>query len=105
MNVELLKDQIVIAYGVSLLLEWLKRLKSLPWINAHTDKLNRNLSKLIAVATSAGIALAWSGSADAGWTVTLSIPSAHSLWDFAVNAAFSFFAQEVAYKTSIKEKA
>ena len=71
----------------------------------HSDLLNRNLSKMLAVATSAGISWAWAGTPEAGWTVTLSIPSIHALFDFVGNSVVSFFFQEVAYRTSIKEKA
>ena len=105
MHTDVLKDQLVIAYVVSLVIEWLKKSDHFPWIGQHSDLLNRNLSKMLAVATSAGISWAWAGTPEAGWTVTLSIPSIHALFDFVGNSVVSFFFQEVAYRTSIKEKA
>lgn len=104
MHTDVLKDQLVIAYVASLVLEWLKRSSLFPWINANTDTLNRTLSKMLAIATSAGISWAWVGTPDAGWTLTVSIPAIHGLIDFAGNAVISFFAQEVAYRSSIKKK-
>lgn len=104
MHTDVLKDQLVIAYVVSLVIEWLKKSDHFPWIGQHSDLLNRNLSKMLAVATSAGISWAWAGTPEAGWTVTLTIPSIHALFDFAGNAVLSFIAQEVAYKKLIKKR-
>jgi len=105
MHTDALTEQVAIAYIAARLIECAKRSSLLPWVNEHSDDLNRWLSRIIAVATSAGLTVAWSGSVDAGGVLTITVPSASAWMQFVVNAVFSFASQEIIYKTSIKRSA
>lgn len=105
MHTDAITEQVAIAYVVARVIECLKRSQWFPWINEHSDELNGLLSRLLALATSAGLTWAWSGSAEAGWTFTLAIPSANSLIEFLAHAIFSFASQEMIYRGAIKGRA
>ena len=97
------KQQLVVGMIVSWTLERIKDWKAIPGIDHYTDTLNRVISVLIALFTSAGFTLAWSGTAIDGGVLTMHVPAASAVVNFLVNAVFSFGAQQAAYQGLVKK--
>jgi hypothetical protein len=104
MHRDALIEQTVIAALASKVIQMLKMSDRFPWVSQHTKAANRALSMLIAVATSAGFAVAWSGSIEAGGVLTIGVPSLQGIVEFAYHAGYSFIAQEASYRGLIEDK-
>lgn len=104
MHRDALIEQTVIAALAAKIIEMLKLSRSFPWVSQHKAAANRTLSVLIAIATSAGFAFAWSGSFEQGGVLTISVPSLQGVIEFAYHAGYQFLAQEATYRNLIEEK-
>lgn len=97
-------EQLVIARVAVRLIEILKQWNKLPWVNEKSDAINKAISWFIAIATSAGIRVASSGSVDDGWVIQITVPSMQVLVQFAVGAVYQQMMQEAWYR-GIKKRA
>ena len=102
MHRDALIEQTVIAALASKIIQMLKASDRVPWIAENTKVANRLLSMLIAIATSAGFVVAWSGSIQAGGVLTIGVPSFQGLVEFFYHAGYSFIAQEATYRGLIE---
>jgi hypothetical protein len=77
-----------VAIVMGYILDWVKRLQSLPKINYYTTKLNSWIRLLMAFGGTVGISWTWSALPGGGHTWTWTIPTATvllaSLWHIAV---------------------
>jgi len=91
--------QALIALLWPFLQQWLKDSK-FPWLTRATLARNYGASALVAVAAALGLHYSLSGSAAAGWTISLAVPPASVL----EAAALQYLAQHLLYKTGLPEK-
>jgi hypothetical protein len=68
------------AYILQLLQQW----KALPWITAHTTKINILVRLAMSAGAALGIGLTWAPAAGSGHALTIAIPSGvtllHGIW-------------------------
>lgn len=88
--------QIAVAGAATHVLQWMKesKLPVFSWISAHSDTVNKWLSRGLAVATTVGLTLG--GDAAHGWT--LHIPPAEVL----KTAVIQYMMQTVYYRMAVK---
>lgn len=82
---------IISAYAI----QWIKKSKSIPWVNEHTQSLNRFLSGMIAFASAAGIYLTWNHAAG---TLTITGLTAANAFHFLTHGIEQWAIQQMAYK-------
>lgn len=91
-----------VAVAASYFLQALKRWKSIPWFDRNSDRLNRAVAILLALANTAGINFAMTGSVSTGGAISLGFPPLLTLLSNVGDTIGSFGMQEVYYRTAIK---
>lgn len=79
-------------------IELLKRLSFMPWINRNSDKLNRFISIVIALAYTGGFTVATEGSLLGGGHIVLSFAGAAGLLHLLGGSGQQYMIQELLYR-------
>lgn len=80
-------------------LDYLKRAAWLPWINQHSETLNRVISGLVAVATATGLkVLSSQGNIHTGGVITIAYPSISVIVNTLIHGSGQFGFQELLHK-------
>ena len=101
MQLSPVEQQVAIGAIVSGVIELFKRWSALPFISEHTRMLNRIISVVTAVLTSAGFSFALTGDANTGGVLTINFPAAI---DFVLRSVLSFMAQEGTYRGLLEQR-
>lgn len=99
-----MQEQVALAYVASKVIEFIKNSKHLPFINQHSDQINRALSWFLAMATTAGIQVGFTGSLLEGGVLQVTIPSLETLVQFGLNTVFQHALQKGSYHGLIKPR-
>ena len=91
--------QMVVGWLSALFIQFLKRVKSLPWIDEHTDDVNRIIAVVVAFFASLGIGFEFIK--DAG-TLLISGLTLNTLMSLGWNWIVQFFFQNVIYRIAVK---
>ncbi len=103
MDEKMALNQAAIAVIAVHFIEMLKRSKLFPWIDEHSDKLNRAISFLIALLTSAGLQFAFSGSLESGGSLEIKWQAAAKIWQAIAHTALQGGLQQIYYTQGIKK--
>lgn len=100
-----LTHHIALGFATSYLLEWLKRAQWFPWVNQHSDLLNRLISVAAAFFSSVGIQAVMTGnlSFETGATITLTLPSLSVITDTLVHTLGQLAIQQATYQGLIQK--
>lgn len=79
-------------------MDWIKRTAWIPWINQHSDTLNRVVSLIVAVVTATGIKMVSTGTLHAGGTITITFPAMQVIVNTLVHGGGQFGWQELLHK-------
>jgi len=101
---ESMKSQIVIAMLATVVIQKLKQISWFPFIHQGTPNTNKLISVLIATASGAGFALGFTGTLEAGSTLTVTIPPIQKFVEFLVDAGFSYGVQQGWYHGYVKQE-
>lgn len=78
--------QVTSAAAFAYILQLLQQWEKLPWITAHTARINAVVRILLSGVAALGVNWAWSGSTSTGWHLGVDIPSlaalGHGLWNW-----------------------
>ncbi len=103
---ETMMKQVVIAAFATKTIELLKRSKRFDFLGQHTVALNRALSILISIATSAGFTYGMTGSWEHGAVITFGVPplqqAIEAFGEFFWHGAFQFVSQESIYQGLVR---
>lgn len=83
-------------------LEAMKRTPWFPWVNKHSDKINRLISVLSALTAAVGIEVAASGNIHTGGQIIFTYPSLAQMFETGMHFIAQFAMQEALYKSAIK---
>jgi hypothetical protein len=103
MDTSVLLDQAGIAVAVVHGLELVKSWTKIPWLNEHSDQLNRMVSFAVALLTSIGISIAVSGDAHTGGVITITVPSAAAIFTTVIHALAQGGIQQTYYHLAVKK--
>lgn len=83
-QVGILSSQIVVSAMIVYAIEWLKRMKAIPWVTYESAKLNRSIAAVASAAAAIGIHFKFDHEAGALIITGLSVASlAHGGWEVA----------------------
>ena len=74
MNPNIALTHLTSAAAFAYILMWAQRWEKLPWITQEAQRITVIFRVFLAVVSSAGISMAWSGDSTAGWHVSIAIP-------------------------------
>ena len=100
-DLDQLKTQMVLAWAVPTVMEFLKKRGFFPTAN-DMDRLYRWISWIMAVLATAGVQFTFTGSMVEGGTILIAYPSIHSLLDFVGNVVIQRMGQELGYQKLVK---
>ena len=101
---ESMKTQIVVAMLAPVVIQKFKGASWFPFIHQRTPRTNKLLSALVAAVSGAGFAFGFSGTLDAGATLTITIPPLQKVIEFVVDMGFSYGVQQGWYHGYVKQE-
>ena len=102
MHTTSLGDQLGLATLTIMGIEVLKRAGWFPWLDRHSDATNRIVSWVLALASSAGLKFASSGSIGEGGVITIAFPAMGEIVDGVLHFAGQGGLQEGLYRALVK---
>lgn len=98
-TVDALADQAGLVAVSVWMIEFMKRSKLFPGINANSAQVTKWVSTGTALASALAVQVHIEGSAALGWTGTFAIPAAHVLWTSFIRFCGAKLGQDVLYNT------
>lgn len=98
-TVDALADQAGLVAVSVWMIEFMKRSKLFPGINANSSEVTKWVSTGTALVSALAVQVHIEGSAALGWTGTFAIPAAHVLWTSFIRFCGAKLGQDVLYNT------